>query len=227
MIATPEEMSASCRWYPLAGALLGAVLLGCLLSLLSLTGESSVAAWVYVLVSVWLTRGLHHDGLADLADALGSGKTGDAFWKVVKDSRLGTFGCLALVLATGGQACLVEACLRQNRLAPLFFAPVFARCLPIFLAGLAPARAGTGLGAILAAATGGRLPALAWIALPGFFCLGAAPLLLSLLAACLILLFLRRLAGREGGYNGDFCGALIICGECSVLAAAFLVPPAA
>jgi adenosylcobinamide-GDP ribazoletransferase len=221
LIATPEEMNASCRWYPLAGAILGAVLLLCLLPVLALTGSSALAAWTYVLVSAWLTRALHLDGLADLADALGSGRTGPAFWAVLKDSRLGTFGCLALILGIGCQEQLAEACLERDRLAPLFFAPVFARCLPRFLADLAPARSETGLGAILAGG-GGRLPALACIGLAGFPCLGAAPLLLALLAACLLLLFLSRLARREGGLNGDFFGALIVCGECSALAAAVL-----
>jgi adenosylcobinamide-GDP ribazoletransferase len=222
LAATPEEMSASCRWYPLAGAILGAVLVLCLLPLRALTDSPAVAGWAYVLLSAWLTRGLHLDGLADLADALGSGKTGPAFWKVLKDSRLGTFACLALVLATGCQASLAAACLEENQLAPLFFAPVFARCLPRFLADLACARAETGLGALLAAATGGRLPALACIVLPGLPCLGAAALLSALLAACCLLIFLGRLAGREGGYNGDFFGALIVCAEGSVLAAAVL-----
>jgi adenosylcobinamide-GDP ribazoletransferase len=222
MIATPAEMSASCRWFPLGGAVLGAALLLCLLPVLTLTGAPAAAAWVYVLASAWLTRGLHLDGLADLADALGSGKTGPAFWSVLKDSRLGAFGCLALLLAVGGQILLAEICLARGLLAPLFFAPLFARCLPLFLADLAPARAETGLGAIVAAAAGGRLPALACAVLPGFLCLGAAPLLIAFLAACAVLLFLSRLAKREGGYNGDFFGALIVCGECSALAAAVL-----
>ncbi|MDR1360468.1 MAG: adenosylcobinamide-GDP ribazoletransferase [Deltaproteobacteria bacterium] len=220
MSATPEEMSASCRFYPLAGAILGLVLVLGLLPLMALTGNSSLGGWVYVLLSAWLTRALHLDGLADLADALGSGKSGADFWLVLKDSRLGVFGCLALILALGGQACLVQACLDHGRLAPLLFAPVFARCLPRFLADLAPARASSGLGAILAAATGGRLAALAWIVLPGLLCLGPARLLAALAAAFFLLVFLGRLARREGGYNGDFFGALIVCAECAALVAA-------
>jgi adenosylcobinamide-GDP ribazoletransferase len=220
-MASSEELSASCRWYPLAGAVLGAALLLCLLPILAWADSPAAAAWIYVLASVWLTRGLHLDGLADLADALGSGKTGPAFREVLKDSRLGAFGCLALVLALGGQMVMAGTCLAGDRLAPLFFAPVFARCLPLFLAGLAPVWPGSRLGAILAASRGGRPPALACL-LPGPFCLGLIPFLLALAASCALLAFLVRVARREGGYNGDFAGALIIGGECAALAAAAL-----
>ncbi len=226
--ADAEEMSRTCLYYPFCGALLGLILVfPPYLGLIRLgLGTPLVWAFLYVLAGVWLTRALHHDGLADVLDALGSGKSGPAFQTVLKDSRLGAFGTLGLALAVAGQIILAAACLEQGRLAPLFCAPLLGRCLPVFLPLLAPVHPASFLGSILARAR--RLPclcpALAAALLAAPLCLGL-PAAFAALALCLSgLLFLARLARREGGYNGDYLGALILCGELAALLAAALAP---
>lgn len=221
-------MSDSCLWYPAVGLVLGGVLFLAALAVFKLTSSPAVAAWGYVLLSAWLTRALHFDGLADVADALGSGKTGPAFHEVLKDSRIGAFGCLALVLAAGGQIAAASACLQQEALAALFFAPVFGRSLPMLFTILAPVHPSAGLGAIVAEApaTACRLASLAAILILGPLCLGFAKIALAGFMASAAMLFLARAARREGGYNGDFFGALILTGECAVLLAGSLFPGA-
>ena len=56
-----------------------------------------LSALVFLFCGCLLIRGLHHDGLADVADAFGSGKRGEEFRKILKDSRIGSFGALALI----------------------------------------------------------------------------------------------------------------------------------
>lgn len=214
-------MSAAVSYYPPAGAVLSLVsLLPLLLGFFS--GHIWVQAWGYLLFSVWLTRALHLDGLADICDALGSGKTGDGFYSVLKDSRLGAFGAVGLFFVVSGMLLLTAAMLEQNRLAPLFFAPLFGRCLPIVLACLAPANPRAGLGAILATAP--KRPALGIAAffagIGGVLCLGVPTLLLCLALTAPCVLMLASLARREQGYNGDFFGCIIICGELAVLLSA-------
>lgn len=217
MSASEKEMGLACVYYPAAGLALGlALTLPPAMGFFA--GASWVQAWLYVALSAWLTRALHLDGFADLLDALGSGATGDSFQAVLKDSRMGAFGCAGLVLLLSGQIVMTEYCLHQDRLLPLLCAPVFGRCLPMLLASVAPANPRAVLGKLLAGAP--RKAALATagagLALPLLFLPPAGfALLLALTAVCLA--FLRRIALREGGYNGDFCGFIIVCGESAIL----------
>ena len=57
---------------------------------------SLVAGWIWTLALLWTTRCLHWDGVADLADACGSGAAGERFWQIMRDSRLGALGALAV-----------------------------------------------------------------------------------------------------------------------------------
>ena len=217
MAATEREMGLACVYYPAVGAVLGAALIlppyfGWF------AGHIWVQAWLYVLLSAWLTRALHLDGLADLLDALGSGKSGDAFQAVLKDSRMGAFGCAGLFLVLAGHIILAAACLEQDRLAPLAYAPVFGRCLPILLARIAPANPKARLGALLASAP--KAPALLFAALciaGGILFLPRPGLVPTLGLAALCLYWLRKVALRQGGYNGDFCGFVVVVGETLVL----------
>ncbi|MEC8274496.1 MAG: adenosylcobinamide-GDP ribazoletransferase, partial [Pseudomonadota bacterium] len=84
--------------FPVVGALIGAALWA-LLSLLSGLGffHPLVVAVAVVAAGLLLTGALHEDGLADVADGLGGGDPARRL-EIMKDSRLGAFGVLALVL---------------------------------------------------------------------------------------------------------------------------------
>ncbi|SDJ14039.1 adenosylcobinamide-GDP ribazoletransferase [Nonomuraea jiangxiensis] len=163
-----------------------------------------------------LTRGLHLDGLADLADGLGSGKPADQALDIMKKSDIGPFGVMALVftlliqataLAEAGYAALVTACV-AGRLALTW------ACR----AGVPAARPG-GLGAMVA---GTVRPSAPWLATPAALLIaaglgtldsgttGAVVLPLGLLAGLGAALLLLRHAGRRlGGITGDVLGALV------------------
>jgi len=219
--ASPRELSASVLYYPLVGAVLGALLCAPLAFGL-FSGQPWAQAWLYVLGSVWLTRALHLDGLADIIDALGSGKTGHDFRTVLKDSRVGAFGAVGLTLVLSGQIILSAAILLSGKIAPLFFAPLYGRCLPIIFASLTFPHPQADLGALLSKTT--KKPALflaaAFILFWGTLCLSLASLFLCLLLTAFMLLLLARLARREGGYSGDFFGFIIVAGETIALLAA-------
>jgi adenosylcobinamide-GDP ribazoletransferase len=218
--AEATDISKSVLYYPVVGAVLGAVLtLPPAFGLFS--GRPLVQAWCYAVLSLWLTRVLHFDGLADVLDALGSGKRECGFQSVLKDSRIGAFGSTGIASALAGQIVVAAALLESGQLAPLFFAPVYGRCLPILLASLATVHPKAGLGSILAAAPRKAAPAFAaFCALcGGIFCLSPPGLVLCLLLTLPCMIILVRLARREGGYNGDFLGAAIVAGEiCALLA---------
>lgn len=216
--ATEHEMAASIKWYPLAGLLMGLVLV--LPFALGLAGGKPLLQGVcFTLFYLWLTRALHWDGLADLFDALGSGKHGDGFTAVMKDSRCGVFGVAAV--AAGLAAFVIGASYSfEFGYWPVpVFAIVLGRSAVSPLACLASPAVRGGLGRIVYAGSGGQALLLALIVAPltGFICAGFWATLAVFAAAGAIIWYISRVAGREGGLSGDYFGAAIVMVEIATL----------
>ena len=96
----PAWTTAAARWFPLVGVLIGA--LGALVFVAGATvWPPSLAALVSVAATVLLTGAFHEDGLADAAAGLVGGTTRARRLEIMKDSRIGTYGALALLLVVG------------------------------------------------------------------------------------------------------------------------------
>ncbi len=93
--------------FPVVGAAIG--LVGALFYIVAIwLGLGPVlAAIVCVLAMLVLTRGLHEDGLADLADGLGAHRDREGRLAVMRDSRIGAFGAMALIIAIGARIAAV------------------------------------------------------------------------------------------------------------------------
>ena len=101
-VATPRtfDLRQAAAGWPVAGALL-ALGPALLLLLLMAAGFPALIAAIFVIaLSAALTGGMHEDGLADTFDALGGARTAAERLAIMRDSRLGTFGALALLLTT-------------------------------------------------------------------------------------------------------------------------------
>lgn len=99
----PEWMPASMRHFPLVGALVG--LFGAaVLALASEWWPAAVAVGLSMAATVWLTGGFHEDGWADTCDGLGGAVSREKALLIMKDSRLGTYGALGLILLLGLKA---------------------------------------------------------------------------------------------------------------------------
>ena len=191
---------------------------------LSYVGRSAVTAWLLggaLVVSAWAvtTRFLHWDGLADSADALFGSHDRKRRLEIMRDSRIGSFGALALVLSTALRLAAVAALAPGAAAGALIASGALGRAamlLPLLL--LRPARP-DGLGTSLARVQGGTAvvglalgAAVALLVLPERFAVGAV------LLAALAGLGAARLAGRLlGGYTGDVFGATSVVAECLVL----------
>ena len=122
-----------------------------------------VAAVAVVALLAFLTRAMHFDGLADVADGLGSGKRGDDALAIMRRSDLGPFGVVTLVLALFFQvmAC-VELVQTLSGLAGIVVALVLSRLvLPVLCLSGIPAARPDGLGAAVAGSVSRRALALA------------------------------------------------------------------
>lgn len=93
-------VSRAARYFPLVGEVVGAIGAAVFFAT-SAVWPPLVAALLAVAAGVLVTGGFHEDGLADTADGLGGGQETAQRLKIMKDSRVGTFGVLALVLTLG------------------------------------------------------------------------------------------------------------------------------
>ncbi|MFH9348442.1 adenosylcobinamide-GDP ribazoletransferase [Kitasatospora sp. NPDC017646] len=204
---------------PVVGAVLGAIAAGAG-ALVAWRAGGPLGAVAAVGALAALTRGLHLDGLADVADGLGSGKPAEDALKIMKQSDIGPFGVLTLVLVLLAQVAALAGqfghSVPRGALAVLASA-VAARCALAWgcLRSVPAARPG-GLGAMVAgtvppagAAAGTALAALALAACGAFDGWSALRLPLAVVfgAGCARLL-LRRCVRRFGGITGDVLGAM-------------------
>jgi adenosylcobinamide-GDP ribazoletransferase len=211
------SVSRACRAFPLAGALVAVAPALVLLVL----GHHTIAPLVVALLSLalmaGLTGGLHEDGLADCADGLGGGRDRDHALAIMKDSRIGSYGVLALILSVGLRAACLAALLSTAPAAhaalSLVTAAAVSRALMVWhWSALPPARSNGTAVAVGQPQPQARLFALGSAAIVALFCLGLpfgpAPLLLSLAVAALSAhLFTRYVAQKIGGHTGDTIGA--------------------
>lgn len=220
---TAKDLSASTPFFAPVGLVVGLVTtltawLGCTFWGYALSGSGlyMLTAWLWLAVNISITRGLHWDGVADLGDAAGSGARGERFRQILKDSRMGAFGAIYLVLAYSGQWIALAGHIGKGHWLLLLLAPAWARAAAVWLAAWTLPSPNTTLGSLFCAGVGQRLGCM-------YQLLGI--LILTLLAwfenctlwqlittgvlQILLLRYLRVLAIRGGGLSGDFLGACI------------------
>ena len=205
--------AAAMAWAPAVGLLLGAAA-AAVLELAARRAHTGplLAAVLAVAALALLTRGLHLDGLADLADGLGSRRPAAQALAIMKRSDIGPFGVVTLVLTLLVQVAALAQAQTLGRGAPaVIAAAVTGRlALPWACRRGVPAARGTGLGTLVAGTVPAAIPvALTAAALAGAYPFGiVVPIAVAAgLAASLALtaLAVRRL----GGITGDVLGALV------------------
>jgi adenosylcobinamide-GDP ribazoletransferase len=97
-----KELARSMAFFPLVGLVIG-LILSAGYYLFSLFLPRSITLWSTVGLLAFLTRGLHLDGLADTLDGLASGRSKEGILEVMRDSRIGAFGVIGLILLIGGK----------------------------------------------------------------------------------------------------------------------------
>lgn len=122
----PDALSRAAVWFPLVGLVIGAAAFG-LFVLLSAHLPALIAALATVLFTVFVTGALHEDGLADAADAFGGGWNREQVLEIMKDSRIGSYGTLAVVFSVTSRAALIAALPRNLLAATLISAHLLSR----------------------------------------------------------------------------------------------------
>lgn len=224
----PLDFARMAPALPIAGALIGAIGAAVLIVARICHLPSLVCALGAVAVVALVTGALHEDGLADVADGFGGGATRETKLAIMRDSRIGAYGVLALCFSVLLRVAALASILgRSVTLAAL--ALVFAGALSR-VAGLAPmlwlspARL-DGLGATVAAPLRETwlracLIAAALGLAPWLAGAGAGQIALAIVAAFAAAALIAKLAKKEiGGYTGDVLGAAQQLAEIAILAA--------
>ncbi|MAH84403.1 MAG: adenosylcobinamide-GDP ribazoletransferase [Rhodospirillaceae bacterium TMED8] len=215
----PSDLANASRAFPLLGALIGG-LSGGVICLAMLSGlHPLTCAFVGLIGAIALTGGLHEDGLADCADSLG-GNDRSRRLEIMRDSRVGAYGVLALIFAIGLKAGIISGLTSPGMAwsafltAAILSRAVMAPCMFI----LRPARS-DGLGYNAGRPRGsvviqGLILSLAFAVI----ILGWSYALAAMTAALIGALVVGWLAWRRlGGYTGDVLGAAQQVAEIAVL----------
>jgi adenosylcobinamide-GDP ribazoletransferase len=146
------DLSRAAAYFPLVGLLVGAVA-AATRALADLALPPLPATLLAITAAMLVTGALHEDGLADSADALGAHTSRQRRLEILKDPRVGTFGALALIVATTLTTTTIAALETPEAARALVISHVLARwaILPVSRA-LEPARPG-GAGALLRVTT--------------------------------------------------------------------------
>jgi adenosylcobinamide-GDP ribazoletransferase len=209
--ASEDAVAASFEWFPIVGFMLGLALSGEDLILSYAFGQ--VMRSVLVVLSLTMISGaVHLDGLADTADALGAGRDRERALEILRDSRIGTFGGVAIFFDLILKILALSTLSGPARYFALILAPGLARYAMVMVARridyLRPGGAGSTL-----LADAGRWPRRKVVfTLPIIFVVaakfqGARALIVAAAVVVAMRWFYRRWLG---GVTGDLIGA---CGE--------------
>lgn len=212
----PALLAKSVGWFPAVGLLLGGLLLGIVYA------GALIDPWLAAILGlafwVWVTGGLHLDGLADMSDGLGAAHRDPArFLAVLKDPHLGSFGVLSLIIQCLLKLVLLMLVVKLQLWAVLLMIPAWSRS-GVFIWQTLPSLA-PGMAEQFTWQKSRRAALCWWLALlaaSAYFC----PVIL--LAPLILVGYRQWLNVKLGGVTGDCLGAGIEISESALLLMAVL-----
>ena len=228
--ALPAEMvrvglRQAVGWFPLVGTLIGCITA----FVVAGAGEywpRIIAVALALIIEARMTGAFHEDAVADFCDAFGGGFTREDTLRIMKDSRVGSYGALGLILAVGLRAALMVSLEPALLVVSIIAAATFGRLLVVILmACTPPAAVSTGLAKDIGAQVGWRQWILALVlAAPGLalWCrdMPQSALFATCAGVAFLLWFRRLLIRRLGGSTGDCLGFSAYAGQLILLLAA-------
>lgn len=207
--ATEEDFAKGVSFFPIVGLIIGAF------NLVVLVTASKLLAGVFpiiccLLAETAITGGFHVDGLADTCDGIFSSRTRDKMLEIMRDSRIGTIGTIAIIFDYMLKLSLLAMLSGGKLYAAVLLSPVAAKTLMALLIKTSRyARSGSGMGGLylekqtmgttLLAVASGLAIILGFSGIWGIAAFGA----------CTVLCFLYRsfIYSKLQGMTGDTLGA--------------------
>jgi adenosylcobinamide-GDP ribazoletransferase len=211
----PHWLHHASRYFPLVGLVVGIVAAAVYWAAAQVL-PPPVAVLLSTAAGIYLTGAFHEDGFADTCDGLGGGMTRERALDIMKDSRIGAYGAIGIVLLLAVKCAALANLPPLSTVAALCAAHPLSRLMAASLIwwmdyaraeGKAKPMAQQMTGTEFAIATACCIPAvlaatsLGWLSWQGI-ALGTAAM------ALVTLWFARKLQARLGGYTGDCLGAV-------------------
>lgn len=206
--SSEDDLNSASRYFPLVGVIVG--LVAALVYLAAkLVFPQEVAVLASMAATLWLTGAFHEDGLADASDGLGGGWEKEQVLTIMQDSRLGSYGALAMIMALLIKFQTLAHLTPAMIPAILIAGHAFSRFCAVLVISTQqyvrsngkakPLATRLSKGGLAVAAVGGLAPLV----------LLSPNLLWALVPVALVWLwFSRMLKRRLGGYTGDCLGAM-------------------
>ena len=177
----------------------------------------SLSAIVVIAFAVLLTGALHEDGFADFADGFGGGHTKESILAIMKDSHIGTYGVIALVMLFGMRFSLLTSCPPQKVWLLLVGGAAVGRYVGVLLPNMLPYARTIETSKIQV----GLVPmsylqlsiSSLLVGITSYLTFGVLGLYALMLAMMLLPTLSSYIKRKIGGYTGDCCGMLIVAAE--------------
>lgn len=204
-----QQNAQSLLFYPLIGLLIGLVLFAIAVVLVKL--PIILLSTLLLLVWIWITGGLHLDGLADTADAwVGGFGDPERTLRIMKDPRSGPIGVLSLLIVCALKWSALYVLLEQQQLWLLLFVPMLARLSPLILFLTTPYVRDQGLGTAMSQYIPRKLSYMIIVGVLGLCAIiGLWGFILVVLSLIIIWYLRAKFIQRIGGITGDTMGATI------------------
>jgi len=216
----PGELSDAGRAYPIIGLLVGVISGAALMLAAELDLHPLACAFIGLATAALVTGGLHEDGLADVADGFGGGVDKQNKMRIMRDSRIGAFGVLALIFSVAVRAAILSGLPGPGLAAvAIVGAAVLSRSvLPTVMFFLPLART-DGLAADAGRGTAKTMvTALVIGALLAWPFVNLVMAIVGTAAALIAVVIMAVIAQRQiGGYTGDVLGGTQQLAEIAVL----------
>lgn len=213
----PELINLSTRYFPLIGWIVGIAYAGIVL-IADLIFQPAISILLGLIASVLLTGAFHEDGFADMCDGFGGGWTKEKILMIMKDSRVGTYGVVGLILLLSLKVTvsseLVAFTSRINFLLLIVASHSLSRTMAVIIiyfqlyaredqdSKAKPIAQGISEFSFLIASLFGLLPLLYLVSMVSIY------FLLPLLPMLILTFYLMRYYKKWiGGYTGDCLGA--------------------
>lgn len=207
-LSEEKELARSMAFFPLVGLIIGLVL-AVAHYLFSLLFSEPLSLWLTIGLLALLTGGLHLDGFADTMDGLGSGGSREKMLEVMRDSRIGAFGVISLILLIGAKYLALDQMTRASIPHALILMAVTGRNAMVLVCFRSPyARSGEGLAKPFSENLGGREIILSLATAFGIalFVMGIGGVVVFVVIGLLSLLYRYFFIRRLGGVTGDVLG---------------------
>jgi adenosylcobinamide-GDP ribazoletransferase len=228
-LPTPKDLGVnatvlarSVTWFPAVGLILTGLAALTLAGLDALQLPPLLRATLLVVVLTLATGAFHEDGLADTADGLGGGMTVARKLEIMRDSRIGTYGAVALVLLYLVRVIAIGSLPAHSWIPCLGSALIWGRWTTLPLLAFLPyarTESTTGIAKpLVASVTPGRAVSATVLALASSYFLNGSFLLAPIVIACIVGCATGMKYKRSvGGITGDLLGATNVLTEVAIL----------